>query len=99
MAHHRVWLFRPDSGREEEFRDAYAGGGVWADLFQRSEGYRGTQLFRPAEPGGWWMTIDSWSDAAAFEAFQAQHRPEYESLDRRLEGVAGEERFVGAFDD
>ena len=99
MAHHRVWLFRPPTGREKEFSDAYAADGAWATLFRRASGYIGTRLLRPAEPGGWWMTIDSWTDARAFEGFQSKHRDEYRALDWELEGIAGEESFVGAFDD
>jgi hypothetical protein len=99
MAHHRVWLFRPPGGREEEFRTAYSGDGLWADVFRHGRGYLGTRLLGPTEAGGWWMTIDSWTDEQAFDDFQAQHGPAYEELDRQLEGVAGEEKFVGAFDD
>lgn len=99
MAHHRVWLFRPPDGREEEFRTAYSGDGLWADAFRQGRGYLGTRLLRPTEAGGWWMTIDSWADEEAFAQFQAKHGAAYEELDRRLEGVAGEEKFVGAFDD
>ena len=99
MAHHRVWLFRPPAGREEAFGTAYCADGAWAEVFRRGRGYLGTRLLRPAQAGGWWMTIDSWSDKQAFADFQARHRSAYDELDRKLEGVAGEERFVGGFDD
>ncbi len=56
-------------------------------------------MLRPAEPGGWWMTIDRWQSEAAFSAFQAQQGAEYRRLDAELEGCAGEEVFVGAFED
>ena len=98
MAHHRVWLFRPPAGREQEFAKAYRGDGEWARLFGASAGYIGTRLLRGTVPG-WWMTIDSWGSAEDFERFQEEQRTAYEELDRKLEGVAGEERFVGAFDD
>jgi heme-degrading monooxygenase HmoA len=99
MAHHRVWLFRPPSAREGEFASAYSDDGPWAEIFSSGQGFLGTRLLKPAEPGGWWMTIDSWSDEDAFTAFQAKHAQAYEELDRTLAGVAGEERFVGAFND
>jgi hypothetical protein len=63
------------------------------------QGFLGTRLLRPSEPGGAWLTIDSWTDAAAFECFRRQHEEAYRTLDRELEGVAGQERFVGAFDE
>jgi len=98
MAHHRVWLFRPPGGREQEFAHYYGADGEWARLFRVAAGYIGTRLLRGTEPG-WWMTIDSWARAEDFERFEEAQRAAYQELDRKLEGVAGEERFVGAFDD
>ena len=99
MMHVRVWKFRPPEGREQEFADAYSGHGRWAELFDKGEGYRGSTLLRPFEPGGWWLTIDRWDSAADFEAFGHDHGEEYRALDAELEGVAGDERFVGAFEE
>jgi heme-degrading monooxygenase HmoA len=98
MTHHRIWKFRPAPGREEEFAVAYDGRGPWAALFGEARGYRGTDLLRPIEPGGWWMTIDRWDAQADFDAFQRDFGREYRALDAELEGVAGEEEFVGAFE-
>ena len=98
MTHVRVWKFRPPEGREAEFGATYSGAGLWADLFARARGYRGSKLLRPLEPGGWWLTIDRWASAADFEAFGQAHGDEYRALDAELEGVAGEEEFVGAFE-
>jgi heme-degrading monooxygenase HmoA len=99
MTHVRVWKFRPPPAQEEEFAIAYGADGVWAALFGKARGYLGTSLYRPDEPGGWWMTIDCWSSGADFEAFGQAHGEEYRALDAELEGVAGEEAFVGAFEE
>lgn len=99
MTHHRVWKFRPPADREQEFALAYGADGVWAALFGNAPGYLGTRLLRPGEPGGWWLTIDRWNSAADFEAFGRDFGDEYRALDVELEGVAGEEEFVGAFED
>jgi heme-degrading monooxygenase HmoA len=98
MAHVRIWQFRPDPGREEEFRRAYAGDGRWAKLFERAEGYLGTELLGPDEPGGAWLTLDRWESRTAFERFRQDHGEAYRRLDEELEGLAGEERFIGAFE-
>jgi hypothetical protein len=45
------------------------------------------------------MTIDRWDCIADFEAFQRVFGEAYRALDAQLEGVAGEELFVGAFED
>jgi hypothetical protein len=99
MTHVRVWKFRPTAVGEAEFALAYGADGVWAALFGQAKGYLGTTLYRPGEPGGWWLTIDRWSAAADFEAFGQIHGDEYRALDAELEGVPGEEEFVGAFEE
>jgi heme-degrading monooxygenase HmoA len=99
MTHHRIWRFRPPPEREQEFASAYGSGGPWAELFAKAKGYCGTTLLRPAEPGGWWLTIDRWNSLAEFNAFGGDFGDEYRALDAKLEGVAGEEEFVGAFEE
>jgi heme-degrading monooxygenase HmoA len=99
MTHVRVWKFRPTEGRECEFAEAYSGDGVWTSLFGKTAGFLGTSLLRPTEDGGWWLTLDRWASVADFEAFQRDFGEEYRSLDVKLEGVAGDEKFVGAFEE
>ena len=99
MTHVRVWRFRPPAGGEQAFAEAYSGAGAWGQLFGKARGYRGTTLMRPVEAGGWWLTIDRWESAGDFEAFQDNLGDEYRALDAELEGVAGEEEFVGAFEE
>ena len=99
MTHMRVWKFRPAEGREDEFAEAYAGDGAWALLFGKASGFVGTSLMRPAEKGGCWLTLDGWASEADFEAFQRDYGEEYRALDAELEGVAGEEEFVGTFEE
>ena len=98
MTHVRVWKFRPPEHREREFETAYSANGRWAELFGKAAGYRGTSLLRPLEPGGWWLTLDRWDSAGDFEAFGHDFGEEYRALDAELEGIAGEEEFVGAFE-
>ena len=99
MTHARVWKFRPPPGREEDFRTAYSAKGNWARLFEQAPGYRGTTLLRPQDVRDWWLTIDRWESEAHFQAFQDDFGVQYRGLDAELEGVAGEEQFVGAFEE
>ena len=99
MTHVRIWKFRPPEGRGDAFAEPYEGDGVWARLFGRSTGYVGTCLLRPAETGGWWLTLDRWVTEADFHAFQRDFGEEYRALDAELEGVAGDEEFVGTFEE
>jgi heme-degrading monooxygenase HmoA len=68
-------------------------------MFARASGFIETRLLRPADGSDWWLTIDSWDSADAFNRFQAEHGEAYAELDKELEGVAGEERFVGEYED
>jgi len=99
MSHVRIWKFRPPAGREEEFANAYGSNGAWSELFGRARGYCGTSLSRPSSFDGWWLTIDRWESAFDFEAFQRDFGEEYRALDAELEGIAGDEEFVGAFEE
>ena len=99
MTHLRIWKFRPPEGREKAFASAYGPNGAWAALFAKAEGYRGTDLLHPLESGGWWMTIDRWHSLEDFETFGRNFGEEYRALDVELEGVAGQEEFVGAFEE
>jgi heme-degrading monooxygenase HmoA len=99
MAHLRIWKFRPPAGREQEFAGAYGSGGDWAQLFGRASGYLGTRLLKPSGSDDWWLTIDRWASEGDFDAFQQSFGEDYRALDSQLEGVAGQEEFVGAFED
>ena len=99
VTHVRIWQFEPCPGREREFAAAYASEGAWAELFQQAEGFIGTTLLAPAEPGGSWLTIDRWESKLAFEQFQASLGEAYRSLDDTLSELTAAEHFIGAFDD
>ena len=78
---------------------AYSETGEWARLFRHAPGYKGTTLLGPIQRGGWWLTLDEWDSSADVDAFTTVFGEQYRSLDARLEGIAGEEEFVGAFED
>jgi heme-degrading monooxygenase HmoA len=99
MAHVRIWKFRPPPDREREFAEAYSETGEWGRLFRNAAGFHGTTLLEPTEVGGWWLTIDRWDSASSFDAFTEAFGEQYRALDKQPEGVAGEEQFVGAFED
>ena len=99
MSHVRIWLFRAAPGREREFASAYQSDGVWARLFEQVDGFIGTRLLAPEEPGGLWITLDEWESRTAFERFQDAHGDAYKRLDDELAALTADERFIGAFDD
>ena len=75
---------------------AYGSGGDWAKLFATASGFIRTELWRDGD--GIYLTADHWESVTAFEGFQAKLGEEYRLLDAELEGVAGIETFLGAFD-
>jgi heme-degrading monooxygenase HmoA len=99
MTHVRVWQFHPSPGLEGEFAAAYSSDGVWARLFRQAEGFVGTNLLAPAEPGGPWLTLDRWESRKTFERFQEDHGEAYRSLDVELMPLTASELFIGAFDE
>jgi heme-degrading monooxygenase HmoA len=95
--HVSLWEFEPRNGKEQEFEQAYGPNGEWVKLFARSPEYRGTELLRSAD-GRTYFTIDRWTSADAFAAFQREWQHGYEELDRRFEALTERETQVGGFD-
>jgi len=96
MTHVRLWKFEVSEDQEPNFVSAYRSDGEWARLFSSAPGFIRTELWRNGD--GIYLTADHWESVTAFEAFQATLGEEYRRLDAELEGVAGIETFLGAFD-
>jgi len=94
-----LWEFRVPPDRRDAYETAYGPHGPWARLFAKAAGFIGVELLRCTEQAGRYVTIDRWRSLEDFQAFQRLHGEAYRALDARLEGVAGEEEFVGAFDE
>jgi hypothetical protein len=93
-----VWSFRPRPGCGRAFEEAYGPGGAWAALFGQAADCLGTELLRAADGSGRYLTVDRWRSRAAYEAFRAARRGEYEALDRACEALTDSEERVGEFD-
>jgi heme-degrading monooxygenase HmoA len=91
-----LWTYEVKPEARERFEAVYRSSGDWAELFGRSDGYLGTELFRG--PEGAYLTVDRWRAEADFEAFLAVHRTDYEALDRTTEGWTLAERKIGVWE-
>ena len=89
----RVWRFRAAGGFEERFEQAYGRTGVWAQLFARSPGYRGTELQRAGEPGEY-LLVDRWASRQAWDTFRRDFAAAYDALDRECEALTVSEELV-----
>jgi hypothetical protein len=96
MTHLRLWKFEVAPDMEQRFVAAYGSDGDWARLFAAGPGFIRTELWSNGD--GIYLTADHWESVTAFEGFQARLGDAYRRLDAELEGVAGIETFVGAFD-
>ncbi len=96
MSHVRLWRFEVSPETEDRFVAAYRSDGDWARLFATEPGFIRTELWRDGD--GIYLTADYWDSVEVFERFQAGHGDAYRRLDAQLEGVAGIETFLGAFD-
>jgi heme-degrading monooxygenase HmoA len=79
-----------------EFERTYRGDGVWARFFATGEGYLGTELLRAQ--GGDYLLLDRWDTAAAYEAFLAANREEYDRRNREAAALWEREERLGAYD-
>jgi heme-degrading monooxygenase HmoA len=91
-----IWRYEVLEEARAAFEATYGPTGAWAQLFARSEGYRGTELLK-AEDGSY-LTLDVWRSNADFDAFLAAHRAEYDALDRSTESWSASEHRLGQYE-
>lgn len=91
-----VWRYEVRNEHRAAFEAAYGPAGEWARLFARSGGFRGTELLRADD--GSYLTLDVWRARADFDAFMAEHRADYEALDRRTEEWTRCEHQIGEYE-
>lgn len=91
-----VWRYEVDPPNEAAFRAAYGATGDWAQLFAKAQGFLGSALYRDDAAPGAFLTLDTWIDEAAFNAFQAAHGPTYAALDAKFAHLSRQSR-IGAF--
>jgi heme-degrading monooxygenase HmoA len=93
-----LWRFHAAPGREEGFESAYGARGLWADLFARSPGYRGTELLRSVEGAREFVTIDRWENRDAWLNFLREHPAEYAALDQECGPLTAGEVLIGEYE-
>lgn len=94
-----LWEFVVKPEARERFEQAYGPEGAWVRLFERFDGYRGTQLWQDRAAPLRFVTVDSWDSAAQRAAMLSAARDEYTQLDQELGGLTDAERELGVFED
>jgi heme-degrading monooxygenase HmoA len=94
-----LWEFVVAPHAAAAFRRAYGPDGAWVELFRRAPGHIETFLLEDRTSPGRFVTLDRWTDAAAWQAFRHRFAAEYEALDRAGEGWTESERLLGEFEE
>ena len=96
MTHMRLWRYAVPPASEKQFLAAYGPQGSWAELFKSVQGFLRTELWKAGD--GDYLTADHWRSLQDFERFQSERGEEYRRLDDALDGLTGDEMFIGAFE-
>lgn len=96
--HAVLWSYRVAPGAAPAFEALYGHDGGWARLFRRDPAYLGTDLLRDTADAARYLTIDRWTDRAAYEAFRQSAAAAYAALDREGDALTLEETALGGFD-
>jgi hypothetical protein len=79
----RVWEYEVAAGSVAEFEAAYGANGDWAQLFATESGFRGTALYRSVAAPERYLTVDLFTDVAAWERLIRDEGDAYNRLDAR----------------
>lgn len=93
-----IWEFKVRAGSEAEFEHHYGPEGTWVQLFRRSDQFRGTWLLHDRHDPQRYLTLDHWTDEAAYKAFRSEFSDEYASIDEQTESLTESETPLGRFD-
>ena len=93
-----IWEYHVKAEHSEEFEKIYRANGTWAGLFQKQNGYRGTELLRDRQNKERYLTVDRWVSLRDYESFLSQWNKEYEALDAHCEGLIEQETMLGTWE-
>lgn len=92
-----LWEFTVNPAHRAEFEELYGPDGSWARLFRQAAGYLGTELLNDCVDPLRYVTIDRWQSPDHWREFRRQFAAQYESLDRRCEGLTTHEAALGEY--
>ncbi len=93
-----VWEYIVNEETKSDFERIYGPNGDWVQLFEKSEGYLGTELHRDISENLRYLTTDYWVSKKARDAFREQFALEFAELDQRCEALTEKEIFLGDFE-
>jgi heme-degrading monooxygenase HmoA len=92
-----VWEYSVAEPCRAEFERTYGGKGDWVQLFQKADGFLGSELYRDEKALHRYITIDRWVSQVAYEQFMHEHQAEYKALDQLCEQLTENQTRIGGF--
>ena len=92
-----IWEYQVRPEHSLEFEKYYNKDGAWAKLFNKSDGYLGTELLCDETDANRFLTIDRWASIDAYNEFKANWLKEYEKLDCQCEYITELETLLGKY--
>lgn len=93
-----IWEYQVRAEHAAEFEKIYSATGAWAKLFQKSNGYLGTEFLADEGHPFRYITIDRWTSLQAYETFLQEWGNEYANLDAQCKGLTENESLVGRWE-
>lgn len=94
----RVWEYEVVADLAAEFESAYGADGDWAQLFATEPGFLGTRLYQSVAAAERFLTVDLFTDIAAWQRLRQDQRDAYERLDARTAHLTSRETELVAAD-
>lgn len=92
-----AWKYGISSVHQINFELEYGPAGSWAELFGRSEAYRGSFLYKDQEMLNTYMLLDTWTSQTAYENFLENNKEEYIELSIKLAHLHLDEEKMGTY--
>lgn len=92
-----MWEYFVKKETKPDFERVYGPDGDWMQLFNKSDGYLGTELHEDISNELRYLTVDYWISKKARDNFREQFAKEFAELDKRCELLTEKEIFLGNF--
>jgi hypothetical protein len=90
-----IWQYTINPNFRDVFIEHYKADGVWANFFQQSPHYFGTDFFETDD--NQFVTVDKWQAEVYYERFLENYRKEYKEIDDRCEQFTVAEELAGKY--
>ena len=94
-----IWEYRVNPAYAEIFERNYGRHGDWIILFERFQGYLGSELLKKKGEPNTYITIDRWESEDLYHKFLFAAKEEYEMIDEQCSSFTLSEVRIGVFEE